>query len=64
MCGGPKLAHSCEPSRPRTTSHVGADSGQHSASASRGTGSVDGGHHGFHQGDIQCRLGNGVDGKA
>ena len=64
MRGGPELAHSCEPSRPRTASHVGADGGQHTTSAARGTGSVEGGRHGLQQGGIQSRIGKGADGQA
>ena len=43
MRGGPDLAHSCEPLGPGTVSHAGADGGRHTASAIRGTSSVEGG---------------------
>lgn len=62
--GGPELAHSCEPSRPRIASHASTDGGQHTTSATCGTSSVEGGCHGLQQGGIQCRLGNDEDGQA
>ena len=47
MCGGPDLAHLCEPSGLRTVSHVGADGGLYTTSVAHGTSSVKGGRHGL-----------------
>lgn len=62
--GGGNLAHLCQPSMLKMTSHVGVEGGWHMETEACGTSSIEGECHGFQQGDIECHLGNGEGGKA